>query len=112
MSKLVYAFEEGSKDLKNLLGGKGANLSEMTNIGLPVPPGFTLSTEACNEYYKKGKILWDDLKHEIEDNMKKLEAKTGKRFGSEKKSTFSFCKIRCSCIYARNDGYSLKSRPK
>ncbi|WP_321328576.1 pyruvate, phosphate dikinase [uncultured Ilyobacter sp.] len=85
MSKLVYAFEEGSKELKNLLGGKGANLSEMTNIGLPVPPGFTLSTEACNEYYEKGKILWDDLKREIEDNMKKLEAKTGKKFGSEKK---------------------------
>lgn len=84
MSKLVYSFEEGSKDLKNLLGGKGANLSEMTNIGLPVPPGFTLSTEACNEYYRKGKVLWDDLKHEIEDNMKKLEAKTGKKFGSEK----------------------------
>ncbi|WP_319202151.1 pyruvate, phosphate dikinase [uncultured Ilyobacter sp.] len=84
MSKLVYAFEEGSKELKNLLGGKGANLSEMTNIGLPVPPGFTLSTEACNEYYEKGKILWDDLKREIEDNMKKLEAKTGKKFGSEK----------------------------
>lgn len=84
MSKFVYAFEEGSKELKNLLGGKGANLSEMTKIGLPVPPGFTLSTEACNEYYNKGKILWDDLKREIEDNMKKLESKAGKKFGSEK----------------------------
>jgi pyruvate,orthophosphate dikinase len=84
MEKLVYAFEEGSKELKNLLGGKGANLSEMTNIGLPVPSGFTISTDACNEYYKKGKILWDDLKAQIEDNMVKLENKTGKKFGCEK----------------------------
>ncbi len=84
MSKLVYAFEEGSRDLKSLLGGKGANLSEMTNIGLPVPPGFTISTDTCNEYYKKGKTIWNDLKVQIEDNMSKLEEKTGKKFGCEK----------------------------
>lgn len=83
MAKLVYAFKEGSKELKNLLGGKGANLAEMTNIGLPVPSGFTISTDACNEYYEKGKILWDDLKGQIEDNMSKLEKKTGKKFGCE-----------------------------
>ena len=55
MEKYVYLFQEGNKDMKNLLGGKGANLAEMTNIGMPVPSGFTVTTEACNKYYKDGK---------------------------------------------------------
>jgi phosphoenolpyruvate synthase/pyruvate phosphate dikinase len=57
MTKYVYAFEEGKKELKNLLGGKGANLAEMTNIGLPVPRGFTVTTEACTKYYDDGKVI-------------------------------------------------------
>ena len=67
--------------LKNLLGGKGANLAEMTNIGLPVPPGFTITTEACSEFYNQDKKIWDELKDEICENIKKLEEKTGKTFG-------------------------------
>lgn len=83
MRKFVYAFHEGNKDMKNLLGGKGANLAEMTNIGLPVPPGFTITTEACNTYYEKDQALWDELKDEIFEQLKKLEEKTGKTLGGE-----------------------------
>lgn len=81
MKKFIYMFDEGNKDMKNLLGGKGANLAEMTNIGLPVPPGFTITTEACSEFYNQDKKIWDELKDEICENIKKLEEKTGKTFG-------------------------------
>jgi len=80
--KYIYFFEEGNKDMKDLLGGKGAGLSEMTNIGLPVPPGFTITTEACKEYIKKGTFpeeLWD----QVISSMKKLEEKSGKKFGDQ-----------------------------
>ena len=60
MTKYVYLFSEGNKDMRNLLGGKGANLAEMTNIGLPVPRGFTVTTEACNKYYLDGEQLTDE----------------------------------------------------
>ena len=79
--KYVYDFIEGTKEMKNLLGGKGANLAEMTKIGLPVPMGFTVTTEACNQYYEKGKLLWDELKEEIFNHLNNLETITGKRFG-------------------------------
>ena len=81
MKKFIYLFNEGNKDMKNLLGGKGANLAEMTNIGLPVPSGFTITTEACSEFYNKDKTIWDELKDEISESIKKLEEKTGKTFG-------------------------------
>ena len=81
MKKFIYMFDEGNKDMKNLLGGKGANLAEMTNIGLPVPSGFTITTEACSEFYNQDKKIWDELKDEICENIKKLEEKTGKTFG-------------------------------
>ena len=61
MGKYVYAFEEGSKDMRNLLGGKGANLAEMTNIGMPVPRGFTVTTEACTRYYDNGKEIGKEI---------------------------------------------------
>ncbi len=61
MKKFVYSFNEGSKDMRDLLGGKGANLAEMTKIGLPVPFGFTVTTEACNRYYEEGKTIGDDI---------------------------------------------------
>ena len=61
MKKFVYSFNEGSKDMKDLLGGKGANLAEMTKIGLPVPFGFTVTTEACNRYYEEGKTIGEDI---------------------------------------------------
>ena len=81
--KYVYMFSEGNKDLKNLLGGKGANLAEMTNIGLPVPNGFTVTTEACTKYYEDNENLSDDVVEEIFENLKKLEEKTGKKFGDK-----------------------------
>ena len=80
--KYVYMFNEGNKDLKNLLGGKGANLAEMTNIGLPVPSGFTVTTEACTKYYEDGEVLNSEIENEIYETLKKLEEKTGKEFGS------------------------------
>lgn len=81
MKKFVYNFKEGNKDMKSLLGGKGANLAEMMNIGLNVPPGFTITTEACTEYYEQGKMLWPQLLDEIFEKLSKLEEETGKTFG-------------------------------
>ncbi len=82
MKKLVYAFQEGTLEMKSLLGGKGANLAEMTRIGLPVPSGFTVTTEACNQYYEHNSQLWTELKEEILKELKALEATTNKEFGS------------------------------
>lgn len=82
--KYVYLFEEGNKDMRELLGGKGANLAEMTNIGLPVPSGFTVTTEACNNYYKNNEEISENIITEIMNNINKLEEKTGKKFGDEK----------------------------
>lgn len=82
MTKYVYAFTEGNKDMRNLLGGKGANLAEMTNLGLPIPKGFTITTEACINYYKEGKKISKDIEEEIFSNIKLLEEQIGKEFGS------------------------------
>lgn len=82
MKKFVFAFEEGNKSQKNLLGGKGSNLAEMTNIGLPVPEGFTLSTEACIQYYEDDKKITEEVKSQIDEQLIALEKKTGKIFGS------------------------------
>lgn len=82
MRKFVYQFSEGSKDMKNLLGGKGANLAEMTNIGLPVPPGFIISTDACNDYTTGNKHLSEEIFEEVKIHLSKLEKQTGKVFGS------------------------------
>ena len=82
--KYVYFFGEGTKEMKNLLGGKGANLSEMTNIGLPVPYGFTITTEVCNLFYELGKKYPEGLDDQIEENLKKMEEKMVMRFGDEK----------------------------
>ena len=81
--KYVYLFKEGNKDMRNLLGGKGANLAEMTNIGLPVPQGFTITTEACIRYYEDGEKISDGILSEIKKYLKKLEEITGKKFGDE-----------------------------
>ncbi len=80
--KYVYMFSEGNKDMKNLLGGKGANLAEMTSIGLPVPRGFTITTEACTNYYESGKKISEDIKNEIFDKLSELEKITGKKMGN------------------------------
>lgn len=81
MGKFVYSFNEGSKEMKSLLGGKGANLAEMTKIGLPVPFGFTVTTEACNRYYTEGQVITDDIIAEIFEKMEELEKVSGKKFG-------------------------------
>lgn len=82
MKHFVYSFNEGSKDMRGLLGGKGANLAEMTKIGLPVPFGFTITTEACNEYYCNGCKLSEEIISEIKEKLSELENVTGKTFGS------------------------------
>ncbi|MBQ8858787.1 MAG: pyruvate, phosphate dikinase [Clostridia bacterium] len=79
--KYVYLFTEGNANMRELLGGKGANLAEMTHIGLPVPQGFTISTEACTQYYEDGKMINDDIMAEIMENIEKMEKITGKKFG-------------------------------
>ena len=79
--KFVYLFEEGNSTMRNLLGGKGANLAEMTGLGMPVPPGFTITTEACTQYYEDGETINDDIKEEILKYVKTLEEKAGKKFG-------------------------------
>ena len=81
MKKFVYSFNEGSKDMKDILCGKGANLAEMTKIGLPVPFGFTVTTEACNRYYDEGKKIGDDIVASIFEKLEELENTTGKKFG-------------------------------
>ncbi len=84
MEKFIYGFNEGTAEMKDLLGGKGANLAEMSNIGLPVPYGFTITTEACNMYYEKGHKLWEELIDELSIRLKDLEKKTGKILGDNK----------------------------
>mgnify|MGYP000139153417 FL=1 len=81
--RYVYLFHEGNARMKELLGGKGANLAEMTNIGLPVPCGMTITTDACREYYNNGKKLPEGLVEEVTRNLKAIEAEAGKRFGDE-----------------------------
>ena len=81
MAKWVYLFEEGSADMKNLLGGKGANLAEMTRLGLPIPQGFTVTTEACTDYYDQGKKISQEIEGQIFEALEGLEKKQGKKFG-------------------------------
>ena len=84
MAKWVYLFKEGSADMRNLLGGKGANLAEMTNIGLPVPQGFTITTEACTQYYEDGREINGEIRAQIDEYIGKMEEITGKKFGDKK----------------------------
>ncbi len=81
--KFVYLFSEGNKDMRNLLGGKGANLAEMTGLGLPVPQGFTVTTEACTQYYEDGRKINDEIQAQIMEYITKLEGITGKKFGDK-----------------------------
>ena len=81
--RYVYSFNEGSKEMKSLLGGKGANLAEMTKIGLPVPPGFTITTKACNDYYENNKTIKQEIIDQIEEKLSILEKDLNKKLGSE-----------------------------
>ena len=104
MAKWVYFFgdgrAEGNAAMRDLLGGKGANLAEMSNLGMPVPTGFTITTGACAHYYATSKKLPGDLKPQVEAAIEKVSRLTGKRFGDKK--------IRCSCRCAR--GRALRCR--
>lgn len=80
--KYVYLFKEGNETMRNLLGGKGANLAEMTILGIPVPQGFIVTTEACNKYYNDGKVISEEVLEQIQNHIAKLEEITGKKFGS------------------------------
>ena len=82
MAKFVYDFSEGNGSMRELLGGKGANLAEMSNLGMPVPQGFTVTTEACTQYYNDGRTIAPEIEAEIMEHLAKLEEKTGKQFGS------------------------------
>ena len=82
-NKWVYLFTEGNATMRNLLGGKGANLAEMTNLGLPVPQGFTITTEACTQYYEDGQKINDEIMGQIMDHINKMEEITGKKFGDK-----------------------------
>src|SRR5512140_2176075 len=79
--KYVYSFEEGNKNMKEILGGKGANLAEMKNLGINVPPGFTITTEICDLYYKSGKTIGADVKKQIDTKLLELQKKMGKVLG-------------------------------
>ena len=81
--KWVYLFEEGDAGMRNTLGGKGANLAEMTRLGLPVPQGFTITTEACTQYYEDGQNINDEIMAQILDHITKLEKISGKKFGDK-----------------------------
>ncbi len=81
--KYVYSFKEGNKDMRNLLGGKGANLAEMTNIGLPVPQGFTITTEACTKYYEDGREINSEIQDQINEYIFKMQKMTGKKFNDK-----------------------------
>ena len=81
MSKFVYMFSEGNKDMRELLGGKGANLAEMTGLGMPIPQGFTVTTEACTDYYNSNKEIREEIVNQILEGIKKLEEIEGKKFG-------------------------------
>ena len=82
-TKWVYMFTEGNANMRNLLGGKGANLAEMTNLGLPVPQGFTITTEACTQYYEDGRKINDEIMAQIMTAIEKMEEITGKKFGDK-----------------------------
>ena len=81
MTKYVYLFSEGNAGMRNLLGGKGANLAEMTGLGMPVPQGFTITTEACTQYYNDGEQINAEIQEQIYAHIKKLEEISGKKFG-------------------------------
>ena len=88
MAKWVYMFTEGDASMRNTLGGKGANLAEMTKLGLPVPQGFTITTDACTQYYEDGRKINDEIMEQIMEAIVKMEEVTGKKFGDKENQVF------------------------
>ncbi len=113
MGKYVYQFKEGNAGMRNLLGGKGANLAEMTSLGLPVPRGFTITTEACTRYYADGKTIAPEIEDEIYRTLAVTEDVVGKKFGDP--SNPFLVSVRSGArgsIDARHDGYDFEFRPE
>jgi pyruvate,orthophosphate dikinase len=108
--KYVYMFNEGSADMRNLLGGKGSGLAEMTNLGLPVPQGFTVTTEACTRYYEDGKKIASEIMAEIETAMSALEKKRARRSAIKAiRSLYRFVPVHA--FQCGHDGYRSQPRP-
>ena len=105
MKKYVYLFSEGNKDMRDLLGGKGANLAEMSNLGLPVPSGFVVTTESCLKYYENNETIDEEIVKEIFSSLEKLEEISGRNL-EIRKSAFSISR-RLKSKYAWNDGYCI-----
>ncbi len=110
MPKLVYDFTEGNKDLKDLLGGKGANLAEMTNLGLPVPPGFIITTDACRYYLEQGKVP-DGLAAEVTEHLQALEQQHGPQARRPRRPAAGQRPVRGQVLDARHDGDGAQHRP-
>lgn len=108
-TKWVYQFNEGNAEMRNLLGGKGANLAEMTGLGLPIPQGFTVTTEACTNYYDCGENISDEVQGQIFDAMKALENIQG-RSSRLRRPAVGFCTFRGQSIYAWYDGHDFEPR--
>lgn len=113
-TKMIYYFgktkTEGNGKQKTLLGGKGANLAEMTSIGLPVPPGFTITTEVCDLYYKNKQKLPTGLMVEVKRNVGIMEKELGKKFGDTKSPLLVSVRLRCRLFDAGHDEHDLESR--
>ena len=109
--KYVYLFTEGNGTMRELLGGKGANLAEMTNIGLPVPQGFTISTEACTQYYEDGRRINEEIQAQIMEYVGKMEQITGKKFGDKENPPAGLRPFRRPRFHARYDGHHPEPGP-
>ena len=113
MTKWVYNFgklgTDGESSMRNLLGGKGANLAEMSGIGLPVPPGFTISTDVCTYFYDHNHTYPDTLDAEVRAAIAKIEAETGSAFADPKNPIACVCAVWGAGVDARHDGYSFES---
>ena len=107
MAKWVYSFKEGNADMRDLLGGKGANLAEMTNLGLPIPQGFTVTTEACTDYYNNGKQISDEVKDQIFAALAELEKLQSWKNCRVRNSVIP--KIRCSYLYVPVPGHLCRA---
>jgi pyruvate,orthophosphate dikinase len=107
--KYVYLFQEGDANMRELLGGKGANLAEMSKLGMPVPNGFTITTEACNKYHEDGETINEEIQAQIMEYLGKLEEETGKKIRGCTKSFVSIGSFRSQSQYAWYDGYNFES---
>ena len=107
MAKWVYMFTEGNATMRNLLGGKGANLAEMTGLGLPVPQGFTVTTEACTQYYEDGRQINDEIMGQIMEAMTKLE-----EIWRQREPASRFCSFWRESFYAWYDGHDFEPWPE